>query len=376
MADISAFGPLRGGSIPTTDARLTLGHGTDSDTGSRLGRPASQAVDRLSLSPQAISATQSSDKPAATTANPLVSADGLGKDALSSSLDLIKDSVTEMFALSGMSDSDAAAATQALFDDIKDMASGTDNFDFSFKQAVASHSRSDIAYSNGNASATGFAESAMFAAQSLDISIDNTTGDFSFSYNTSKLEVSRVAVSAIGNSAGAAMGALGTALNGLGAGSLVNSLGQSAGAGDGGLLFDINGSGVADFIKDLLERTTGDSSAANATSDKDAAAASGTDTGTGTAATPAGPSAADLAIKHASDLHAQLMKQAAVIVRDVQQLMQPDENGVDKPVTKLGIELLLPLGRAGNDGNTPTFQMPDGNKLSIAANDDTSSVTA
>lgn len=373
MADISAFGPLRGGSIPSTDARLTQGHGTDSEAGSRLGRPASQAVDRLSLSPQAVSAAQASDKPAATTANPMISANGLGSTALSSALELIRGSMTEMFALSGMSDDEATAATQALFDDITKMASGSDNFDFSFKQAIANHSRSEIAYSNGNASAAGFAESAMFAAQSLDISIDNTTGDFSFSYNTAKLEVSRVAVSAVGNSAGAALGALGTALNGLGGANLVNSLGQSANAGDGGLLFDINGSGVADFIKDLLERTTGDSSAANKTGDQDTTA--NTTNGTA-AATQAGPSAADLALKHASDLQAQLMKQAAVIVRDVQQLMQPDENGVDKPVTKLGIDLLLPMGRAGNDGNTPTFQMPDGNKLSIAPADDANSVTA
>jgi hypothetical protein len=375
MADISAFGPLRGGSLPTTDARLTQGHGTESDTGSRLGRPASQAVDRLSLSPQAISAAQASDKPAATTANPLVSADGLGKDALSASLDLIRDSVTDMFALSGMSDSEATAATQALFDNIKDMAAGSDNFDFSFKQAIASHSRSEIAYSNGNSSATGFAESAMAATQSLDISIDNTTGDFSFSYNTTKLEISRVSVSAIGNSAGAAMGALGAALNGLGgANNLVNSLGQSANANDGGLLFDLNGSGVADFIKELLESTTGDSSAANKTSDQDTAA------GDGTAATApaaqAGPSAADLALKRSSDLQSQLMKQAAIIVRDVSHLTQPDENGNDRSITKLGIELMLPLGRVGNDGNTPTFQMPDGNKLSIAPEDDATGVTA
>ncbi|PKR54168.1 hypothetical protein [Thalassospira marina] len=374
MADISAFGPLRGGSIPNTDARLTQGHGTDSEAGARLGRPASQAVDRLSLSPQAVSAAQASDKSGKTDANPLVSADGLGNDALSSALELVRDSVTEMFALSGMSDSDAKAATQSLFDNIKEMASGSDSFDFSFKQAIASHSRSEIAYSNGNASAAGFAESAMFAAQSLDISIDNTTGDFSFSYNTAKLEVSRVSVAAIGNSAGAAMGALGTALNGLSGGGLVNSLGQSAGAGTGGLLFDMNGTGVADFIKDLLEKTTGDSSAAAKATDQQGDAAAGNANAASTS--QAGPSSADLALKHASDLQSQLMKQAAVIVREVQQMMQPDENGVDRPITKLGIELMLPLGRAGNDGTSPTFQMPDGNKVAIAPGDDASGLNA
>ncbi|OKH87747.1 hypothetical protein [Thalassospira sp. TSL5-1] len=376
MADISAFGPLRAASIPTTDPRFAKGHGAESGAGSQLGRPAQQSADNVSLSPRALDAVKDSDKAGKPDTGKQVAASGLGKDALSMALEKIRDNVTEMFALTGMSDEAAKVATESLFTNIKDQAAKSSSFDFSFQQAVASHSQAAVAYSDGNSAATGYSTSDVYAAHSLNISIDKNSGDFSFSYSSKKLEVSRMAVVATGNSGASVMNAFNTALDALGGNNLVNSLGQQAGADQGGLLFDMNDSGVADFIKDLLEKTTGDSSAATRAANKDKNPDGTTNTDAANQPASNAPSAADLALKQANDLHAQIMKQAAVIVRNVQEMMQPDTNGVDRPVLNLSIDLLMPLGRAGNDGNSPTFHIPDGEKVKVTPDAQTSDVTA
>ena len=376
MVDISTFGPLRGASIPTNDARFTKGHSPESETGSTLGRPAQQLADNVSLSPRAINALQDSEKAGKPDAGKQVAANGLGKDALSVSLELIRDNVTEIFALTGMTDEAAAKATDALFSSIKDQAAKSSSFDFSFSQAIAAHSRTAVSYNDSNSSAVGYSSSDIYASHSLDISIDKESGEFSFNYRTQKLEVSRLAVSATGT-ADSMMNAFNTALGALNDGNnLVTSGGKPGGADISKLLFDMDSSGVRDFIKDLLEKTTGDSSAATKAADKENAQ-DGTANTDGSAQVAAqAPNAADMALKQANELRAQIMKQAAVIVRDIQEISQPDASGTDRPTLKLSIDLMLPLGRAGNDGNSPTFQMPDGDTLKIAPDAKTSDVKA
>ncbi|WP_417815889.1 hypothetical protein [Thalassospira alkalitolerans] len=361
MVDFSTLNPFRQGQSSLTDARQPIATSGD-QTGSnaaQTNRNLHRIVDPVALSDDAVAA-RNADKnlPQTTGSNSLSSepmtTDELFEKALDAALELIKDSMVDMFKMTGMDDEQALSATNAMFDGIREMAADDGQIDFSFQQAIASHSRTEIAYSGTNASGVGVSESAMMAAQSLDISINSDTGEFSFNYQASKIEVVRTEVAAVGNSMGAAMGAVGTMMDGLGGGNLVNALGNPASAGSGGLLFDMNDSGVADFIRELLLDTTGSAQGANSgDADDDASADGGTDS----------TNMQDVLANRMAKLNAQIMEQATLIVRSVTDTMAEDGSGTS--LKKLSVDMLMPMGRFGQDENGAAFRMPDGETVSV-----------
>jgi hypothetical protein len=307
------------------------------------------------LSEDALAAHNDSQKlaPAASKSlsNKSLTTEELFERALDASLEMIRGSVEEMFALSGMSDEDAIAATDAMFNGIRDAASGQDQFEFSFDQAIASHSKTAISYAGANGAAVGVSESAMMAVQSLDISINNETGEFSFNYEAAKIEVVRTEAIAIGNSAGAALGALGAVMDGLGGGSLVDMLGNPASAENGGLLFDINDNGVAEFIRELMNATVGSD---DTSEEGDAAGATQTN---GQA----------LAAERMAALNAQIteqfMEQATLIVRSINQPV--DGTGEGAGPLQLTVDMMMPMGLFGQDDGKATFTFPDGETVPV-----------
>jgi hypothetical protein len=357
MVDFSALNPFRQGQSTLQDARQQLAK-ANPDAGQNSAQADANArtrIDPVALSDDALAAHNNSQKlvPAngkALSSKPLTT-DELFERALDVSLELIRGSVEEMFALSGMTEDEAISATQAMFDGIKDAASGQDQFEFSFDQAIASHSKTAISYAGVNGSAVGVSESAMMAVQSLDISINNETGEFSFNYEAAKVEVVRTEAIAIGNSMGAALGALGNVMDGLGGGSLVNMLGNPASAEDGGLLFDINDNGVAEFIRELMNATVGTNGEGE---DREAAS--------GEAATGQSLAAERMAALNAQ-ITEQFMEQATLIVRSIGEV--PAENGEANNQLKLTVDMLMPMGRFGQDGDNATFTFPTGETVPV-----------
>ena len=359
MVDFSALNPFRQGQSGLTDARQPLAK-TSPDAGQNSAQANADArtrIDPVALSDDALAAHNDSQKLApanskALSSKPLTTEE-LFERALDASLELIRGSVEEMFALSGMSQEDAIAATDAMFNGIKEAAKGQDQFEFSFDQAISSHSKTAISYAGANGAAVGVSESAMMAVQSLDISINNETGEFSFNYEAAKVEVVRTEAVAIGNSMGAALGALGNVMNGLGGGSLVDVLGNPASAGDGGLLFDINDNGVAEFIRELMNATVGTDDTKE-----------GEDGTTASVNAAAGPS---IAAERMAALNAQIteqfMEQATLIVRGISEV--PAENGEGDNQLKLTVDMLMPMGRFGQDDGNATFTFPTGETVPV-----------
>ena len=358
MVDFSALNPFRQGQSALSDARQAFGKpdtATNQDP-AQADANARTRVDPVALSDDALAAQNQTQQlvPAngkSLSSKPL-STEEVFERALDASLEMIRGSVQEMFALSGMTEDDAIAATDAMFDGIRDAAKGQDQFEFSFDQAIASHSKTAISYAGANGAAVGVSESAMMAVQSLDISIDNETGEFSFNYQAAKIEVVRTEAIAIGNSMGAAMGALGAVMDGLGGGSLVDMLGNPANADNGGLLFDINDNGVAEFIRELMNATVG-SDNSETTNGED-----------GTTAPATGQS---IAAERMAALNAQIteqfMEQATLIVRSISQTA-PQEGGGDNQL-KLTVDMLMPMGRFGQDDGNATFTFPTGETVPV-----------
>ena len=360
MVDFSALNPFRQGQTSLQDTRQPLAK-TSPDAGQNSAQARSDArtrVDPVALSDDALAAHNESQKLVPATGKALSSepltTDELFERALDASLELIRGSVEEMFALSGMSEEDAIAATNTMFNGIRDAAQGQDQFEFSFDQAIASHSKTAISYAGADGAAVGVSETAMMAVQSLDISINSETGEFSFNYEAAKVEVVRTEAIAIGNSMGAALGALGNVMNGLGGGSLVNMLGNPASAEDGGLLFDINDNGVAEFIRELMNATVGtDDTAGEA---EDGATAGG-------APTNGQAIAAERMAALNAQITEQFMEQATLIVRSINQ-PAPDAGEGAGPL-QLTVDMMMPMGRFGQDDGNATFTFPNGETVPV-----------
>jgi len=357
MVDFSALNPFRQGQSALQDARqpITKSNPDAGDSAAQARNDARNRVDPVALSDDALAAHNDSQKlaPAAgkSLSNKPLTTEELFERALDASLEMIRGSVEEMFALSGMSEEDAIAATDAMFNGIRDAASGQDQFEFSFDQAIASHSKTAISYAGANGAAVGVSESAMMAVQSLDISINNETGEFSFNYEAAKIEVVRTEAIAIGNSAGAALGALGAVMDGLGGGSLVDMLGNPASAENGGLLFDINDNGVAEFIRELMNATVG---SGDASEEGDAA---------GTAQTNGQALAAERMAALNAQITEQFMEQATLIVRSINQ--PSGETGEGAGPLQLTVDMMMPMGLFGQDDGKATFTFPNGETVPV-----------
>lgn len=356
MVDFSTLNPFRQGQSSLTDARqpiATSGNQTGQNAG-KTGGNQPPVIDPVDLSADAVAA-RNADKNSlqaagskSLTSEPMTT-DELFTKALDAALELIKDDMVEMFKLAGMDDKEALAATNSMFKGIRKMAADDGQINFSFQQAIASHSRTEISYAGANGAGVGASESAMMAMQSLDININSDTGEFSFNYEASKVQIIRTEAVAIGNSMGAAMGALGNVMNGLGGGNLVDMLGNPANGGDGGLLFDMQGSGVADFIRDLMLDTTGAAPAAEGEEKADG--------------TPEDASMQEILASRMAKLNARIMEQATLIVRGVTETMAEDGSG--DPMLKLSVDMLMPMGRFGQDENGATFGLPNGETVSV-----------
>ncbi len=352
MVDFSTLNPFRQGQSSLTDTRQPIA--TSGNNAAQTNGNQKPVVDPVDLSDNAV-ATQNADKNLPQTAGSKslssepMTTDELFAKALDAALELIKDDMVEMFKLAGMDDKEALAATNAMFKGIREMAADDGQVDFSFQQAIASHSRKEISYAGANGAGVGVSESAMMAMQSLDININSDTGEFSFKYEATKVEIVKTQAVAIGNSAGAAMGALGAVMNGLGGGNLVDMLGNPASAGNGGLLFDMEGSGVADFIRDLMLDTTGAEPGAEGEENADG--------------TTEDASMQEILTSRMAKLNAQIMEQATLIVRGVTETMAEDGSG--DPMLKLSVDMLMPMGRFGQDENGAAFQLPNGETVSV-----------
>lgn len=359
MVDFSALNPFRQGQSALQDARQPLAKNSpDTGDSATQARPDTRApIDPVALSDDALAAHNDSQKLTPASGKALSSApmttDELFERALDASLELIRGSVEEMFALSGMSEEDAIAATDAMFNGIKDAASGQDQFEFSFDQAIASYSKTAISYAGSDGAAVGVSESAMMAVQSLDISINNETGEFSFNYEAAKVEVVRTEAIAIGNSMGAALGALGNVMDGLGGGSLVDILGNPASAEDGGLLFDINDNGVAEFIRELM----------NATFGSDDTSGEGDDGMSADTATSGQALAAERMAALNAQITEQFMEQATLIVRSINQ--PASETGEGAGPLQLTVDMMMPMGRFGQDDGNAIFTFPNGETVPV-----------
>ena len=127
MVDFSALNPFRQGQSALQDARQPHAK-TDSNAGESAAQARPDArtrIDPVALSDDALAAHNDSQKlvPAngkSLSSEPLTT-DELFERALDASLELIRGSVEEMFALSGMSEEDAIAATDAMFNGIRDV---------------------------------------------------------------------------------------------------------------------------------------------------------------------------------------------------------------------------------------------------------------
>lgn len=357
MVDFSALNPFRQGQSALQDARQPLANSNPDagDSSAQARTDARNQVDPVAFSDDALAAHNDSQKLAPATGKSLSSkpltTEELFERALDASLELIRGSVEEMFALSGMSEEDAIAATDAMLNGIRDAASGQDQFEFSFDQAIASHSKTAISFAGTNGAAVGVSESAMMAVQSLDISINNQTGEFSFNYEAAKIEVVKTQAIAIGNSAGAALGALGAAMDGLGGGSLVDMLGNPASAESGGLLFDINDNGVAEFIRELMNATVGSD---NTSEEGDSA---------GTAQTNGQALAAERMAALNAQITEQFMEQATLIVRSINQ--PTGETGEGAGPLQLTVDMMMPMGLFGQDDGKATFTFPNGETVPV-----------
>ena len=362
MVDLSALNPFRQGQSALQDARQQFDKSAADprqDASAQSNANRGRSLDSVALSDDAVAA-QNDAKKLAPASDRDLSEDRLTPGdtidrALAASLEMVRSSVEEMFQLSGMSAEDATSATDAMFKGIREAAAGDDQFEFSFDQAIKSFSRTAISYSGSDGSAVGVSESTMMAVQSLDISIDRNSGEFSFNYQANQLHFLRAEGIAVGKTAAGAQSALGKLLDGLGTGSLVDMMGNPANADNGGLLFDMSDNGVADFIREMMNATVGTDGAGQDGEQNDGAAEQNA-------------SSASLAAERMAALNAQItekfMEQATLIVRGIDQSASDD--GTGKPKLNLTIDMLMPLGRFGQDENGPTLSSPNGDLLHIA----------
>lgn len=143
-------------------------------------------------------------------------------------------------------------------------------------------------------------------------------------------------------------------MDGLGGGSLVDALGNPASAEDGGLLFDINDNGVAEFIRELMNATVG-------TDDTSAEGEGGATNGA--AQTNSQALAAERMAALNAQITEQFMEQATLIVRSINQ--PAPEAGEGTGPLQLTVDMMMPMGRFGQDDGNATFTFPNGETVPV-----------
>ncbi|WP_085905287.1 hypothetical protein [Kiloniella majae] len=163
---------------------------------------------------------------------------------LGAALDSIVGTLAEVFERLGNTKEAALEFAQNLVNSIKESAKNSDEFSFSFEQSVASSSRTAISYAGADGVASGTREQSYLAVQSLDIYVNNTTGELSFNFASVQAEITRTTAVAQSGSAAGANALLGKVMNGLEGGNLLD-------AGEN-LLLDNQGQGLGELISKLV----------------------------------------------------------------------------------------------------------------------------
>ncbi|WP_157231060.1 hypothetical protein [Kiloniella laminariae] len=163
---------------------------------------------------------------------------------LGSALDAIVGTLAEVFERLGSTKEAALEFAQGLVNSIKQGASSSDEFSFSFEQAVSINSRKAVSYSGADGTGSGVTERAYLAVQSLDIYVNNKTGEFSFNFASVQAEVTKTTAVAQSSSAAGAASALGNVFQALGNDSLLD-------AGNG-LGLDKAGKGIDEILNQLV----------------------------------------------------------------------------------------------------------------------------
>ncbi len=234
---------------------------------------------------------------------------------LGAALDSIVGTLAEVFERLGNSKDAALEFAQNLVNSIKSSASNADEFSFSFEQAVSSSSRTAISYAGADGTASGVSEQSYLAVQSLDIYVNNNTGELSFNFASVQAEVTRTTAIAQSNSAAGANALLGKVVQGLDGGSLLNA--------GGGLFLDQNGPGIGDLISQLVGNRNKEEREENEN--------------------PLEP----------------LFKDGPLLaIRDREEIA-PETDG-DDPVTRLRADLLVPIGTLFKGHRGPEFEGRDG----------------
>ena len=233
---------------------------------------------------------------------------------LGAALDSIIGTLAEVFERLGNSKEAALDFAQNLVNSIKSAAGNSDEFSFSFEQAVSSSSRTAISYSGADGSASGVSEQAYMAVQSLDIYVNNNTGELSFNFTSVQAEVTRTTGVASSNSAAGANDLLGKVMQGLEGGTLLE-------AGEGLLLDDLKPK-----LGDLVSRLIG-----NRPHDKNE--------------------------ENKNVLEPLFKNGPLLILRDREEIVPKKDD--DDSITRLRTDLLIPIGQLFNGSRGLEFEGKD-----------------
>ncbi|WP_120497020.1 hypothetical protein [Kiloniella sp. EL199] len=240
---------------------------------------------------------------------------------LGAALDSIVGTLAEVFERLGNTKEAALEFAQNLVNSIKESAKNSDEFNYSFRQSVASSSKTAISYAGADGIASGTREQSYLAVQSLDIYVNNTTGELSFNFASVQAEITRTTAVAQSGSVTGANALLGKVMNGLEEGNLLD-------AGDN-LLLDKQGQGLGELISKLVT-----------------------------------PPQKDKEQENKNVLEPLFRDGPLLAIRDREEIPAKEAEG--DAVTRLKVDLLVPIGQLFNGPHGPEFEGKEGVRQLLA----------
>ena len=328
--DISGFGGVRPGLssyLPGQNPNALIRGSAIDQAGGGLWRQPQESVDLLNRL-RGVGERAGGIERGGASAKPPVTSPGSApatalSQAISSAFALIKDDIADMFKTLGMSDEQAKEATGSLVASMEKAATTADAFHFNFSRAVARYARSDFAYSGSGGAVAGTSESASLNVKSLDIYVNNKTGEFSINYAQASVSVEKTAIVA---TSGANTANLPGPFEGL-----------SFGSGS-------EESGISSFIERMLQTTAGHF-AANEKEEGDRK--------------PAGPGGP-------TPLSQQIFQAAEAAITAFEPDVA-DPNGGSDRFSRLKLDLSVPLGLLQRDAQGPIFKDLGGHRSVLQA---------
>ncbi|MFD2206232.1 hypothetical protein [Kiloniella antarctica] len=239
---------------------------------------------------------------------------------LSNALDSIVGTLAEVFERLGNGKDAALDLAKNLVNSIKEGAANSDEFSFSFEQSVATRTQKSLSYAGADGVASGVSEQTYLAVQSLDIYVNNNTGELSFNFASVQAEITKTTAVAQSSSAEGANSLLGNVLQGLDTGGFY-------GAGEA-LALAREGVGLDELINTIV------SNPPRTNADDDA------------------------------ELLRKLPGEGPLLSLREKQDIRPEKEG-DDPFTVYRADLLVPLGHLFNGANGPEFEGRDGVRQSL-----------